>query len=105
VIVKVVITLIFLATAAGKLSGKMAPSWDKWGYSRLFMRATGAAELMALVLLWWPGLEFAGAAVLGAILVGALATLVRERESAGHIAFTAMTFVLVALQSYLSTVG
>jgi hypothetical protein len=104
-ILKILITVIFIATAAGKLSGKMGPSWDRWGYSRRFMKATGAAELVALGLLWSPGLELLGAAALGAVLAGALATLVRERESAAHIAFTSLTFLLVILQSYLSTVA
>ena len=61
-ILKLLITLIFTATAMGKLSGKMGPNWDRWGYSRLFMKATGAAELVALGLFWWPGLELVAAA-------------------------------------------
>jgi hypothetical protein len=46
----------------------VAPDWDRWGYSRRFMYATGIAELAALVLFWSPGLELVGAAGLGLVL-------------------------------------
>ncbi len=55
-----------------KFTGKVAPNWDRWGYSRQFMYATGIAELVALALFWWPGLELVGAAGLGLVLLGAL---------------------------------
>ena len=67
-------------TAVLKLTGKVAPDWDRWGYSRQLMYATGIAELVALALFWWPGLELLGAAGLGLVLLGALATLIRHRE-------------------------
>ena len=51
------------------------------------MYATGIAELFALALFWWPRLEILGAAGLGFILLGALATLGRYREGLSHISF------------------
>ena len=104
-ILKLLISLIFAGTAVGKLTGKMAPSWRRWGYSRQFMYATGIAELVALVLFWAPGLELVGAAVLGLVLLGALATLLTHREGSSHVAFTAVTLLLVMVQSYLSAVA
>ena len=101
-ILKLLITLIFVGTSVLKLSGKAAPDWSRWGYPRQFMYATGIAELVALALFWWPGLEFVGTAVLGLVLLGALATLGRNREGLSHIAFTALTLLLVLVQSYLS---
>jgi hypothetical protein len=101
-ILKLLITLIFVGTSVLKLSGKVAPDWSRWGYPRQFMYATGIAELVALALFWWPGLEFVGAAVLGLVLLGALATLGRHSEGLSHIAFTALTLLLVLVQSYLS---
>jgi hypothetical protein len=101
-ILKLLISLIFVGTAVQKLTGKVAPSWEHWGYSREFMYATGIAELVALALLWSPGLGFVGAAALGLVLLGALATLIRYREGFVHIAFTGLTFLLVLVQSYLS---
>jgi hypothetical protein len=104
-ILKLLISLIFMSAALQKFTGKVAPNWERWGYSRQFMYATGLAELVALALLWWPGLELVGAAGLGLLLLGALATLIRQREGLSHIAFTSLTLLLVMVQSYLSTVA
>ena len=99
-ILKALITLIFVGTAVLKLTGKVAPDWERWGYSRRFMYATGIAELVALALLWWPGLE-----PIGLVLLGALATLIRHREGLSHIAFTTLTLLLVMVQSYRSLIA
>ena len=50
----------------------------------------------APVTAWLPRLS-------GLVLLGALATLGRHREGLSHIAFTALTLLLVLVQSYLST--
>ena len=92
---KVFVTLVFLAAAVLKLSGKNAPDWERWGYSRQFMYATGVAELASVVLLWWPGLELVGAVLMGLVLLGALTTLLRHHESASHIALPALTLAAV----------
>jgi hypothetical protein len=102
-ILKLLITLIFVGTSLLKLTGKVAPDWKRWGYPRQFMYATGIAEFVALALFWWPGLEILGAAGLGLVLLGALATLARHREGLSHTAFTALTLLLVLVHSYLST--
>ena len=101
-ILKLLISLIFTGAAVQKFRGTVAPNWDRWGYSRRFMYATGIAELVALGLFWSPGFELAGAAGLALVLLGALATLGRNREGLSHIAFTALTLLLVLVQSYLS---
>jgi len=101
-ILKILISLIFVSTAGLKLTGKVAPDWERWGYPRQFMYATGIAELFALTLFWWPGLEMIGGAGLAFVLLGALATLFKNREGLSHIAFTALTLVLVLVRSYLS---
>jgi hypothetical protein len=103
-ILKLLISLIFVAAAVQKFTGKVAPNWDRWGYSRRFMYATGIAELVALALFWSPGLELVGAAGLGLVLLGALATLIR-REGLSHIAFTSLTLLLVVAQLYRSMVA
>ena len=102
-ILKIVITAIFAGAAVQKFNGKVAPNWDRWGYSRRFMYATGIVELVALAVFWWPGLELVGAAGLALVLLGALATLIRYREAAPHIAMTAATLLVVIAQLYLST--
>jgi DoxX-like protein len=101
-ILKLAISLIFAAATVQKFTGKVAPDWDRWGYPRQFMYATGIAELLALVVFWWPGLELVGVAALGSVLLGALATLIRHREGAAHVALTAFTLLLVAAQAYRS---
>ena len=101
-ILKALITLIFVGAAVLKLTGKVAPDWERWGYSRQFMYATAFAELVALALFWWPGLERVGAAALGLVLLGALATQLRHGDGPSHVAFAALTLVLVIVQSYLS---
>ena len=105
IILKLLISLIFVGAAVQKFNGKVAPNWERWGYSRQVMYAAGIAEIGALVLFWWPGLELFGAAGLGLVLLGALATLGKHREGLSHIAFTALTLLLVLVQSYLSRVA
>ena len=101
-ILKILISLIFVSTALLKLTGKVAPDWKRWGYPRQFMYATGIAELGALILFWLPGLEIFGVAALAFVLLGALATLFKNREAVSHIAFTALTLLLVLVRSYLA---
>jgi DoxX-like family len=103
-ILKVLVSAIFAGAAVQKVTGKVAPNWDRWGYSRQFMYATGIAEAGALVLFWWPGLELVGAGALGLVLLGALATLIRHREGPSHI-LTALTLLLVMVQLYRLTVA
>src|SRR6188472_4341139 len=103
-ILEILLSAIFVAAALQKFTGKVAPNWDRWGYSRRFMYATGIAELVALVLFWWPGLELVGAGALGLVLLGALATLIRHREGPSHIALTAVSLLLVMGQVYRLTV-
>jgi DoxX-like family len=105
VILKVLISLIFTGAAVQKFNGTVAPNWDRWGYSRRFMYATGIAEVVALALFWTPGLELVGAAALAAVLLGALATLIRHREGVRHMALSAITLLLVTAQVYRSTVA
>ena len=99
-ILKLLISAIFAGAAVQKFTGTVAPDWDRWGYSRRFMYATGIAEVGVLALFWWPGLELVGTAGLGLVLLGALATLVKHREGPSHIAMSALTLVLVMVQVY-----
>jgi hypothetical protein len=104
-ILKLLISLIFISAALQKFTGKVAPNWERWGYSRRFMYATGIAEIVALAVFWTPGLELLGAAGLCMVLLGALATLIRFREGPSHIALTAVSLLLVAVQLYRSTLA
>ena len=99
---KVFVTLVFLAAAVLKFTGKNAPDWERWGFSRQFMYATGAAEIASVALLWWPGLQLVGAVLMALVLLGALATLLRHHESASHIALPALTLAAVLAILFLS---
>lgn len=103
---KIMVTLVFVAAAGLKFTGKNAPDWERWGYSRPFMYATGVAEMAGVVVLWWPGLQLIGALIMALVLIGALATLVHHHESALHIAVPAITLVAVlAILVLASTTG
>jgi len=107
-ILKLLISLIFAAAAVQKFTGKVAPNWGRWGYSRRFMYATGVVELAALALFWLPGLELVGAAALGLVLLGALVTLITHREAASHVAVPVLTLILILVvfvQSYRATLA
>jgi DoxX-like family len=99
---KIVVTLVFVAAAALKFNGKNAPNWERWGFPRQVMYATGVAEIASVVLLWWPGLQFFGAVLMALVLLGALATLVRYHESPSHIAVPALTLAAVLAILFLS---
>ena len=92
---KIVVTLVFVAAAVLKFTGKNAPDWERWGFPRQAMYATGVAEIASVVLLWWPGLQFIGAVIMALVLLGALTTLLRHHESASHIAVPALTLAAV----------
>ena len=104
-ILKLVISVIFVGAAVQKFTGTVAPNWDRWGYSRRFMYATGIAALVGVALFWWPGLELVGAAGLGLVLLGALGTLITHRESLSHVALPALTLFLMVAHSYWSMVA
>ena len=104
-ILKLLISLVFGGAAVLKFTGTVAPDWDRWGYSRRFMYATGVAELAALAFFWWPGLELVGAVGMVLVLLGALATLLRHREGPSHLALPGVTLLLVMVQLFRSTVA
>ena len=104
-ILKLLISAVFVGAAVQKITGKVAPSWARWGFSRQLMYSTGIAELVALAIFWWPGLELVGAAMLAVVLLGALGTLIKHREGAAHMALPILTLLLMIAQSYLSLIA
>jgi hypothetical protein len=104
IILKILISVIFVAAALQKFTGKVAPNWDRWGYSRQFMYVTGVSELAALAL-FWSRFELVGEAGLCLVLLGALATLIKNREGMAHSALTVFSLLIVLVQSYRSIAG
>ena len=66
------------------------------------MYAIALMELAGSALLWWPRFELAGAVVLGGVLLGALTTLARHRESAAHAALPAVTLAATMAIAFLA---
>jgi FtsH-binding integral membrane protein len=104
-ILKLLISVVFVGAAVQKFTGKVAPNWERWGYSRQFMYATAIAELVGVAFLWWPGLELIGAGGLGLVLLGALGTQIKHREGPSQVALAALTLFLVIVQLYVSMVA
>lgn len=74
---------VFLAVnGVMKLVGdpSVAANFDRWGYPGWFMVVTGSMELLASVLVAIPRTRFAGAGLIGMIMVGAIATHIRVGE-------------------------
>lgn len=68
------LTLAFVAAGAAKLAGveMMVATFDAIGIGQWFRFLTGFIEVAAPVLLWLPGKQVLGAAILGATMVGAV---------------------------------
>lgn len=68
------LTLAFVAAGIAKLVGvgMMIDTFDAVGVGQWFRYLTGFIEIAAAVLLWLPGKQVLGAAILGATMVGAV---------------------------------
>jgi hypothetical protein len=99
---KTLVAVVFLSAVIQKITGKVAPSWERWGFSRRAMYLTAGAEIVGLLLFLWPGHDATGAAALTVVLLGALATLLRHREGPAHMAVPALTLILVLSVLWLS---
>ena len=73
-IIKIILTLAFLAAGAGKLAGAsmMVETFELIGLGQWFRYLTGIIEIGGAVLLWIPRRQAWGAALLGATMVGAV---------------------------------
>lgn len=68
------LTLAFVAAGLAKLAGAemMVATFEAVGVGQWFRYVTGVIEVAAPILLWLPGKQVAGAALLGATMVGAV---------------------------------
>lgn len=73
---RVLLAAFFALLAVRNLRGDaaMAADFARWGYSDAFRVATALLQITGAVLLIVPATSFYGAALLGAIMVGAIAT-------------------------------
>jgi len=81
-IAQILAALAFIAIGLAKFRN---PFWLRgflrWGYSDSFRMLIGALEIIGGALLAWPRTTSYGAALLGPILIGAVATLRLHREN------------------------
>lgn len=73
---RALLTLAFLAAGGAKLAGvdMMVATFEQIGLGQWFRYVTGVIEVAGAALLWLPGRQLAGAALLGATMVGAVLT-------------------------------
>jgi uncharacterized membrane protein YphA (DoxX/SURF4 family) len=73
---RAVLTFAFVAAGGAKLAGveMMVATYDTIGLGQWFRYFTGIVEITGAVLLWLPGRQVVGAALLGATMVGAVLT-------------------------------
>lgn len=71
---RALLTLAFVGAGGAKLAGvdMMVQTFDTIGVGQWFRYVTGLIEVGAAVLLWVPGMQAIGAAVLGGTMVGAV---------------------------------
>ena len=70
------LTLAFVGAGLAKLAGveMMVATFDAVGIGQWFRYVTGIIEIGSAILLWLPGLQFAGAALLVVTMTGAVLT-------------------------------
>jgi len=72
--IKIVASLAFLAAGFAKLASveMMVATFDAVGVGQWFRYVTGAIEITGAILLWLPGRQFYGAALLAVTMIGAV---------------------------------
>jgi peptidoglycan/LPS O-acetylase OafA/YrhL len=94
---------LFAVAGVVNLAGRGAPKRDfaRWGYPAWFQLICGALELLSAALLLRQQTRGLGLALAGAIMIGALFTLLRNREPLGHLVpaliFSAVVVVAIAI--------
>ena len=66
--------------------GAVKRDFARWGYPTWFQLLCGALELLSAALLLGQQTRVFGLALAGAIIIGAIFTLLRNREPFGHLA-------------------
>lgn len=99
-IVAVLFTVAGLVNLAGP--GAVKRDFERWGYPAWFHFLCGALELSSAALIAGQQTRVLGLMLAGAIMVGALFTLLRNREPFGHLApaliFSALVVITVTLR-------
>lgn len=103
-ILATILAVLFVAAGVVNLArpGAVKRDFARWGYPAWFQLLCGALELSSAALLFGQHTTVLGLSLAGAIMLGAIATLVRNREPFRHLApaliFSALIVVTVALR-------
>jgi phosphatidylserine synthase len=87
-VLAIIVAVLFAVAGVVNLARLDAAKRDfaRWGYPAWFQLVCGALELLSAALLPWQHTRMFGLTLAGAIMIGALFTLVRNREPFGHLA-------------------
>jgi hypothetical protein len=103
-ILAMILAVLFAVAGVVNLARPAAVKRDfaRWGYPAWFQLLCGALELSSAALLVGRQTRVLGLALAGAIMIGALFTLLRNREPFGHLApalvFSALIVVTVVFR-------
>ncbi|RKR38189.1 DoxX family protein [Paraburkholderia sp. BL17N1] len=103
-ILATIVAVLFAIAGVINLSRRGAAKRDfaRWGYPAWFQLLCGALELLSAALLPWQQTRVLGLTLAGAVMIGALFTLLRNREPFGHLApalvFSALIVATLAVR-------
>ncbi|KJC34054.1 hypothetical protein UB31_38125 [Bradyrhizobium sp. LTSP849] len=102
-----VLAVVFLLAGMINLSGRGTVKADfvRWGFPAGFHLVCGGLELVGAVLLLVPSTRLLGLALLGAIMVGAIVSLLRHREPVSHLVPAFGIAILLALAAMALSAG
>lgn len=99
-----ILAILFAVAGVVNLArpGAVKRDFARWGYPAWFQLLCGALELVSAALLFGQQTRVLGLTLAGAIMIGAIFTLVRNREPFQHLApaliFSALIVVTVAVR-------
>jgi uncharacterized membrane protein YphA (DoxX/SURF4 family) len=95
------LTAVFLVAGTINLSGRgtVKADFERWGFPAGFNLVCGGLELVGAALLVLPPTRLWGLMLLGAIMAGAIFSLLRNRDPLSHLipAFTIAVLLLAAI--------
>lgn len=83
--------------------GSTKDDWERWKFPRGFNVLTGCLEIGASIMIVVPTTRLAGLAALLLIMLGALATLIKNKEGVAHLAPAVGLLVAVVIGLIAST--
>ena len=101
IILQVVLSLLFLAIGSMTVAGRkmFVENFRRFGYPQWFRAVTGSLEVLGglglLIGIWLPWLAALASAGLALVMLGAVFTQVRTKESLQKVAFPTLVALLV----------